>query len=340
MALKMPKISVKPVTKWTVEDVVQAASMGNPIQGVSTKAATDYQRKQKTDAAAKQARKGEAAQAASEAMAADYDTERGVGRSALERIANTTVPGVTAASLDPRFRDSQLALMEQLTAQAQGKTPSLAQMQFQQAGNTALQKAMGAIRAATGTNAALGGRTAALASTNMLGNLAAESGMMRLKEQQDAQSALAQLASAGRTGDLQTRQQDIGLGTSNADIAMRNLQTQAAAAGGLLDETGRRYEGVYNRGAQVETAKAGRGGQAPGILPAILGAGGAIIGAKYGGPAGGIGGAAAGKAAGQQMEGGASLVGPTQSRGGLQLVARQPSQKTKVKADPFGRVMR
>jgi hypothetical protein len=225
-------------------------------------------------AAAKQAEKTK--------IADDYGAEREEGRSVLRDISQTTVPGVTAAAVDPAFRDSQMKLLEQLTAQSEGRGPSLAQQQFQQAGNTALQKAMGAIRAATGTNAALGGRTAALASTNLLGNIAAESGMARLREQQGARDALAALAASGRTADLQGRQQDINLGTSNADIALKNLGARTSAAGGLVDETSRRYEGHYNRGAQIDAAKAANKGSSmeDKLTGAILQTGGTILAKK------------------------------------------------------------
>ena len=320
---------MKSLSKMTIGDIVTAtATAGSPMTGAATKWANDTYKGKKSDAKAKSDARDDAANAQAAEFRAKYDAERAIGRSPLERIANATVPGVTAAALDPRFRDSQISLLDQLTAQSQGKGPSLAQMQFQQAGNTALQKSMGAIRAATGSNAALAGRTAALASTNMLGNLAAESGMMRLKEQQDAQSALATLASAGRTGDLQSRQQDIGLGVSNADIAIRNAQVQAAAAGGLLDETGRKFEGDLNRQAQMTATKSG-GGADP-LMSSLIGAGGAILAAKAGGPAA----APAGAAAGQAIAGAGG-------RGGIPLVASQQKQKRPLPGQyPFGKMGR
>lgn len=293
--------------KMNVKDVIKTGGAGafTPI----VKAGMDWYEGQKSDAKAKSDARDAAARAESEAVAARYDAERAVARNPMERILGTTVPGVTAAALDPRFRDAQLQLMDQLTRQSQGQGPSLAQMQFQQAGNTALQKAMGAIRAATGTNAALGGRTAALASTNLLGNLAAESGMARLKEQQDAQKVLSELATAGRLGDYQTRQQDINLGATNAEIALKTLATQVNAAGGLLDDTGRRFEGNYNRGAQVAASKQGGKSGGDGLMPTVLSTAGAIIASKYGSPAAAPAGAAAGKAAGEQLEGGLGLTG-------------------------------
>jgi hypothetical protein len=334
MALKLPKslgVKVKPVSKWNAGDLATVATGGLNVPTIAaTKWAMDTYKGNKSDAKTRDTARDEAARAEAEALGAKYDAERAVGRSPLERIANTTVPGVTAAPLDPRFRDSQVSLLDQLTKTANGQGPSLAQQQFQQAGNTALQKSMGAIRAATGANAALGGRTAALASTNLLGNIAAESGMARLKEQQDAQSALASLAAAGRTGDLQSRQQDIGLGTSNAEIALKNAQVQAAAAGGLLDDTGRVFEGGYNRGAQVAAAKAGKQ-SAPSILDQLLpiAAGGLVT-------AAGVPAAAPAAAAATKAATGASLrASEPPAPQGAGLVGQAPQ----IKKPPFGRPM-
>jgi hypothetical protein len=215
----------------------------------------------------------------------DYVAERKISRDVLQGIAGHEVPGVTAAAVDPTFRNAQVQLLQQLTQRAQGQGPSIAQQQFQQAGNTALQKSMGAIRAATGTNAALGGRTAALASTNLLGNIAAESGMARLREQQDAQKMLGDLAGSGRLGDLQGRQQDINMGLSNAEIALKNAAVRQGAADRLLSDTFGRYEGHYERGNRGDIAKAAGSGKPSledQVLGTVLTTGGTVLASKYG----------------------------------------------------------
>lgn len=325
-------ISVKPINQWGAKEVgtVLGAGVGplGAIVGSQIDGAIDSRR---SDAAGKRA-EGQSARAVEAAQVAQaYNDERNTSRGMLEGMANTTVPVVTAAALDPTFRNSQMELLQQLTRQSKGEGPSLAQMQFQQAGNTALQKAMGAIRAATGPNAALGGRTAALASTNMLGNIAAESGMARLKEQQDAQNQLAALAASGRTSDLQARQQDIGLGTSNAELAIKNLAQRQAAAGELLGDTRARFEGHYNRGVQGQAQK---GGGSDGLLGGLLGAGGAILASTFASPAAAPAGATAGKALGDSM----SLTGrppavkePIASRGG---------GGARIKSGPFAKFAR
>jgi hypothetical protein len=212
----------------------------------------------------KQAGKDQALQTEEQGVAARYEAERQPARSALEKMLTMQAPTLDQ---NTEFRKAQTDLLQQLTQRAMGQGPSIAQQQFQQAGNTALQKSMGAIRAATGANAALAGRTAALGGTNMLGNLAAESGMARLKEQQDAQTMLGRLAGEGR-------QQDTTLGATNIDALVKTIAAQQMAAKGLLDSAATRYEGHYNRGAQVKTAKAGQGGgdtNWEGVLATIAG---------------------------------------------------------------------
>lgn len=154
----------------------------------------------------------------------------------LRRLANTTVttpgtginpgnvtaPGnVNLSNMDPAFQQYQMQVAQQLQQQASGQGPSLAQMQLQQATDRTLNSTLGAIRSATGSNAALSGRTAALAASQQMANQGAQSGMLRLQEQQGAQSALANLAMQGRAGNQAT--QDAQL---RADMANQNTQLQ------------------------------------------------------------------------------------------------------------------
>jgi len=194
------------------------------------------------------AAKDAAIKAEDQAVSDRYEAERQPARDALTSMLGTAAPTMDQ---NTEFRQAQTQLLQQLAQRAQGQGPSIAQQQFQQAGNAALQKSMGAIRAATGGNAALAGRTAALGGTNMLGNLAAESGMARLKEQQDAQAALGQLSAQGR-------QQDTTVGAANMEALLKTIAARQAAADQLLGSAATRYEGHYNRGAQVQAAKAGQ----------------------------------------------------------------------------------
>ena len=72
-------------------------------------------------------------------------------------------------TFDPRFKNAQTGLLTQLQDRAAGRGgPSLAEMQQKQAGNKAMQNTLGAVRAGTGSNAALAARTAALAGGNQI----------------------------------------------------------------------------------------------------------------------------------------------------------------------------
>jgi hypothetical protein len=130
------------------------------------------------------------------------------------------------SNVDPAFRNYQLGLAQQLQAQATGQGPSLAQLQLQQATDRGLQQSLGAIRSATGANAGLAARTASLAGAQQLGQMGAQSGILRLQEQQQAQNALAGLAGQGRQGDIATDQSAI----QAADVTLRS---RLGALGGL-----------------------------------------------------------------------------------------------------------
>jgi hypothetical protein len=191
------------------------------------------------------------AQTKQQAITTDLDKERGATRAHLEALAKQSAPQVYAGIADPFWMDRQKQLAGTLETRAKGEGPSLAQMQFQQASNTALQKSLGAIRAATGANPALAGRTAALASTNLMGNLAAESGMARLKEQQDAQAALASLLNQGQTASFNTRGQDLSIQELNAKLAAQKYGQDLTTQGTLLGDTARRFEAT-RPGAKIK----------------------------------------------------------------------------------------
>lgn len=139
-------------------------------------------------------------------------------------------------NIDPAFRNYQMGLANQLAAQARGEGPSLAQLQLQQATDRTLNQSLGAIRAATGPNAALAGRTAAMAASGQMANMGAASGIARLQEQQAAQNALAQLAASGRQAD--TAGESLRVGT---DLEGRKLQQQAL--GGQMQAAGQSIQG-------------------------------------------------------------------------------------------------
>lgn len=156
------------------------------------------------------------------------------------------------SNVDPAFRDYQLGLAQQLQNQANGQGPSLAQMQLQQSTDRTLNQSLGAIRSATGANAGLSARTAALAGAQGLGSAANQSGQLRLQEQQAAQQQLAGLANQGRTGDL----------TTNAQSLQAQQATQANRLAGIQGLSGVRQaqlgtaQNIYaaQNGAAIGTA--------------------------------------------------------------------------------------
>lgn len=353
MGFKMPKFSPKDLLVPST-DMVNASK--NVVGGVATGVgagtvfANDYFRKQKSDKRDKDAAAAQQRAAEAQKIGDTYNAERDASRIAMQDLINSSAPQITAGTIDPMWRQKQADLIAQLTNQASGQGQSLAQQQFQQASNTALQKTMGAIRAATGSNAALNARTSALASTNLLGNMASESGMARLKEQQDAQNALAGLLAQGRTADMQQRQQDIAMSQANADVALKNKGLSGDLLSQLLGNTTTRYENHYNRTSNEGMASKKGAGGSNSMLPAILQTGGAVIGSIYGGPAGGAGGAMAGKAVGDSVSrGGGNLMAGenTADTSGMSLAATKfvgPGSTGRpnvpLRSGPFGRVLK
>ena len=136
-------------------------------------------------------------------------------------------------TFDPRFKNAQTGLLTQLQDRAAGSGgPSLAEMQQKQAGNKAMQNTLGAVRAGMGSNAALSARTAALAGGNQMANLANESAMMRMREQQDAQSQIAGLAAQGRQGGATEAGMSMDAQRLNqsSDLSQQNMANEQARA--------------------------------------------------------------------------------------------------------------
>ncbi len=134
--------------------------------------------------------------------------------------------GAITSNVDPAFREYQLGLAQQLQAQANGQGPSIAQAQLQQATDRTLNQSLGAIRSATGANAGLSARTAALANAQGLGTAGNASGLLRLTEQQGAQTALGTLSAQARQGDINTD-------SNNIQAATQSYQNKLGALNGL-----------------------------------------------------------------------------------------------------------
>lgn len=238
------------------------------------------------------------------AITQSHALEREKSRIPLETIAKMPTPEVKGPVVDPAFRDAQIKLMQNYQDRIDGKTPSLAEMQFKQASNTALQKSLGAVRGGIGSNSALAARTAALSTGAMLGNQANESAMLRLKEQQAAQEGLAGLTAQGRSGDATIRGQDIGVLQGNAQTEMQQRGLGASIYNNILQGDIRRQEGYFDRGANVQMSKNKGGGGSDSALNSLI----PIV-------AGGIATAVGGPAAGAVAAGATGAAMPTNSAG-------------------------
>ena len=180
-------------------------------------------------------------------------------------------------TFDPRFKNAQTGLLTQLQDRAAGRGgPSLAEMQQKQAGNKAMQNTLGAVRAGTGSNAALAARTAALAGGNQMANLANESAMMRMREQQDAQNAVAGLATQGRQGGVA----EAGLGmdaqrlNQASDLAQRGMTNEMDRAKLASDTT--LGTAAIDAMGRINAAKAGKPEESPwynSLIPVLAQAG-------------------------------------------------------------------
>lgn len=174
---------------------------------------------------------------------ANQDAYLGASNNLLNPVADQysqfgQTSGITS-NVDPAFRNYQLGLAAQLQAQASGQGPSLAQMQLKQATDRTLNQSLGNIRAATGANAGLSARTAALAGAQGLGAAANQSGQLRLQEQQTAQQQLANVAGAGRSGDLTANGQSIQAQTATQNNRLAGIQGLGGIRTSQLDAQGR-----------------------------------------------------------------------------------------------------
>jgi hypothetical protein len=116
------------------------------------------------------------------------------------------------------FREGQLAQIQALQQQAAGQGPSLAQLQLQQATNRNLAQQMAATAAGSAPNAGLALRQGLLGGAMASQGAAGQSAQLRLQEQMDAQSQLANALQSGRG-------QDISFMSAN-DQAVQNILNQ------------------------------------------------------------------------------------------------------------------
>lgn len=134
---------------------------------------------------------------------------------AMDTASRRDAHQMQSARIDPRmqaeFRKRQLGLADQLSQQAQGKGPSLANMQLEQATDRGMSQMRGSMASQRGLSA---GQRARMMS-QMSGQLQADAGrnaaMTRMQEQMGARQQLAGVLGSARG-------QDLGLASSQAQL--------------------------------------------------------------------------------------------------------------------------
>lgn len=144
-------------------------------------------------------------------------------------------------------RQAQLDLGQQLAAQASGEAPSVAAMQAKQQGDRALAAQLALQAGQSGSAVPLAMRTAAQQQAGIGAEIANQSAILRLQEQQAAQKAAGELATNVRGQDINVASTQAGM-EQQTNIA--NLQAQVAD----MDRTLR--ADLANQGVDLDKAKA------------------------------------------------------------------------------------
>lgn len=152
---------------------------------------------------------------------------------------------VAAAQLDTSkqafFRDYQEKNANALSDQAEGKGPSLAYALFQKATDENLANVRSVAAQARGGNVASAGSAAIYAAGNLQAKAAQDAGILRLKEQMDARSQLAQALESGRAGDIQLATTQANL---NQQAAISNQGASLSAA--VANQSNERETNTFN----------------------------------------------------------------------------------------------
>ncbi len=166
-------------------------------------------------------------------------------------------------------RGEQTALAEALKAQAAGTTPSIAEMQARKAGERAIAQQAAMQAGQRGAQAALGRREVGRGTMALQADIARESGILRLQEQQEAQKQLGALTTQIRAQDLDVAQSQAE-NKLRADLANQGVDLdivkQNAAAGNqaalanlqtLTDNADRSLKvSLANQGVDLDVLKA------------------------------------------------------------------------------------
>lgn len=176
-----------------------------------------------------------------------YDQTRAMLNGEANRSAHRQAATMQAARVGPaslfggatidtspqeQFRQGQLGLMSQLQGQANGTGPSIAQGQLQRASDANLAQSMAMAQSMGGMGAGAGLRGISQQRAGVGQQLASDSGLLRLQEQQQAQGLLANVTAGGRG-------QDIGLATGQAGLFQQaGLANQGAQNQFALTQAG------------------------------------------------------------------------------------------------------
>ena len=131
------------------------------------------------------------------------------------------------------FRQYQTNLASQLAAQAEGRTPSLADMQFKQAQQA--NEASFYSQMASGRGNPLAARTAAMSVQQSQAQTARDAAMARLAEQQKAQELLGGVATQGRTADITQEKTAQDRAIAQAQLGQQYQELQAKYVGMGMD---------------------------------------------------------------------------------------------------------
>jgi len=191
----------------------------------------------------------------------------------------------------------QARLAEALRAQAEGRAPSLAAMQYARALEASQAAAASQLASARGMNPAAAQRLLLTQQAAARSAAAGKTAELRLQEQQAAQAGLANLLTQQRQQALLSGQVAGGLGAQAGELGLRAQEAEQARIGQELG-----YEQTQKKQQQQGIATA-----AGAVIGGIYGgAGGAEAGAKIGNKVGGA-------ARGREIEGRANYSGDTRS---------------------------
>lgn len=225
-------------------------------------------------------------------------TERGAGAAASQAaLAQRLQQGDGSSATEAR----QTALADMLQQQAEGKGPSLAQLQLQQATQANNSQAASAIASQRGINPALAARMIMQNQAAANQQAAAQSAQLRMQEQMGARTMLGSALSAQRGQDISQQQAN----TQRQGLAAQLLSqqrgqdiSQQQMYGQLLGTAGNLQQGQNQIGLQQAAENARLKMQAQQINAGIATANAQAQQGMLGGLLGGMGAAAAQKSSG------------------------------------------